>query len=157
MIYVSLGTHEQPFVRALDIVLSLTADEYLVIQHGSTPARADTLKNCSWEQFVEWSVMRQHLADASVVVGHAGVGFILLALQTGKIPVVIPRLARFHEHVDDHQVEIAEGFAQRGLVVHCRDSAHSDESVATARSSSMAAVETGRSLRKAVFEAANRP
>jgi UDP-N-acetylglucosamine transferase subunit ALG13 len=45
----------------------------------------------------------------------------MTALGVGKTPVVIPRLARFHEHVDDHQLQITEAFAARGIVVRFAD------------------------------------
>jgi UDP-N-acetylglucosamine--N-acetylmuramyl-(pentapeptide) pyrophosphoryl-undecaprenol N-acetylglucosamine transferase len=53
---------------------------------------------------------------ADSVVSHAGVGAIMTALQTGHTPAVIPRQASRGEHVDDHQMDIASRFAERGLV-----------------------------------------
>ena len=55
-----------------------------------------------------------HLAD--VVIAHAGVGSILVALADGKVPIVLPRLARYGEHVDDHQLDIARLLDDRRLV-----------------------------------------
>ena len=43
--------------------------------------------------------------EARIVVTHAGVGSILLALTNGKRPFVVPRLRAFGETVDDHQLE----------------------------------------------------
>jgi len=40
----------------------------------------------------------------------------MTALKLGHTPVVIPRLAQLGEHVDDHQLDIATRFAERGLV-----------------------------------------
>jgi UDP-N-acetylglucosamine transferase subunit ALG13 len=53
---------------------------------------------------------------AESVICHAGVGSIITALQVGHTPVVVPRLAVHGEHVDDHQLDIATRFAERGLV-----------------------------------------
>lgn len=52
---------------------------------------------------------------ADVIVSHAGVGSILSALQAGKVPIVVPRRREYGEHVDDHQIEIAEFVSTRGL------------------------------------------
>lgn len=63
--------------------------------------------------------LRSAVAGSDVVVAHAGVGAALTALQEGRCPVLVPRLARHGEHVDDHQREIAADLAARGLAVTC--------------------------------------
>ncbi len=50
------------------------------------------------------------------MVTHAGVGSIIVALSNGKRPVVVPRLKRFGEAVDDHQLQFGRRFADAGLV-----------------------------------------
>ena len=52
-----------------------------------------------------------------MVVTHAGVGSILVAGANGKRPVVVPRLRRFGEAVDDHQLALAQKLEEIGLVV----------------------------------------
>jgi UDP-N-acetylglucosamine transferase subunit ALG13 len=58
---------------------------------------------------------------ARVVVCHAGVGTILTALANGRRPIVVPRLARHGEAVDDHQVALARRLADVGLVLLAED------------------------------------
>lgn len=60
--------------------------------------------------------MRQ-VRDAELLIMHAGAGSILHAAEAGKIPVVMPRRAARGEHVNDHQVELAQALAQAGKVV----------------------------------------
>jgi UDP-N-acetylglucosamine transferase subunit ALG13 len=57
------------------------------------------------------------MAAADVVVAHAGVGSALSALEAGKVPVLVPREVAHHEHVDDHQFQIAADLGARGLAV----------------------------------------
>jgi UDP-N-acetylglucosamine transferase subunit ALG13 len=57
------------------------------------------------------------MADANVVVAHAGAGLSLTALDLGRIPVLAPRRAELGEHVDDHQWQIATALHERGLAV----------------------------------------
>lgn len=59
------------------------------------------------------------VAEADVVVAHAGTGAALTAIEAGKVPVLVPRLARFGEHVDDHQIQIAAELSRRGLAIDC--------------------------------------
>jgi UDP-N-acetylglucosamine transferase subunit ALG13 len=53
-----------------------------------------------------FDVLNAHMREADVVVTHAGVGSVLCAREAGHVPVVVPRLHRYDEHVDDHQLEL---------------------------------------------------
>jgi UDP-N-acetylglucosamine--N-acetylmuramyl-(pentapeptide) pyrophosphoryl-undecaprenol N-acetylglucosamine transferase len=46
--------------------------------------------------------------DADVVITHAGVGTLLGMLEAGIHPMMVVRRSARHEHVDDHQREIAD-------------------------------------------------
>mgnify|MGYP002724790477 CR=1 FL=1 len=46
--------------------------------------------------------------EAEVVVTHSGVNSIITCMNLYKPLVIVPRLHKFGEHVDNHQVEIAE-------------------------------------------------
>ncbi len=62
--------------------------------------------------------LQAQIRRADVVVAHAGVGTVLRCLEAGKAPVLVPRRAVHHEHVDDHQVQIARVAEGHGLAVH---------------------------------------
>jgi UDP-N-acetylglucosamine transferase subunit ALG13 len=57
------------------------------------------------------------MREADVVVAHAGVGTALAALEVGKRPLLVPRRLAHGEHVDDHQIQIAEELTRRGLAL----------------------------------------
>jgi UDP-N-acetylglucosamine transferase subunit ALG13 len=61
--------------------------------------------------------VRRAFAAANVVVAHAGVGTALEALDAGRRPLLVPRLRRHGEHVDDHQLQVATELERRGLAV----------------------------------------
>jgi UDP-N-acetylglucosamine transferase subunit ALG13 len=61
------------------------------------------------------SELRSAIADADVVISHAGTGSILTALSLGKRPIVVPRREAHGEHVDGHQDELADFVADAGL------------------------------------------
>ena len=61
--------------------------------------------------------IREAMAAADLVIAHAGVGSALTALDQGRAPVLLPRLHRFDEMVDDHQLMIAAELESRGLAV----------------------------------------
>ena len=118
MIFVTIGTSE-PFDR---LIASLPQDgrEELVVQCGESslrPAGADV------HIYLSYDALTALVRRARVVVCHAGVGTILTALANGHRPIVVPRLARYGEAVDDHQVALARRLADAGLVVLAEDPA----------------------------------
>lgn len=58
------------------------------------------------------------LAEADVVITHAGTGSSLAAMAAGRCPILVPRRASEGEHVDDHQRQIATELERRGLALH---------------------------------------
>ena len=116
MILVTVGMHNAPFdrlVRAADEMASLI-EEPVVIQRGVsryTPMFGQYVDFTGEVQMQAW------MSQVRAVVSHAGAGSILSALKAGKPLVLVPRLRRFGEHVDDHQLELAEALAQRKKAV----------------------------------------
>jgi UDP-N-acetylglucosamine--N-acetylmuramyl-(pentapeptide) pyrophosphoryl-undecaprenol N-acetylglucosamine transferase len=119
LIFITLGTHGQPFGRALDLLATLTPDEDLVVQHGITPPRPE-MAGVRWVEYFDWDKMVETMRRADAVVSHAGVGSAVTALRAGKRPVLVPRLGGFGEHVDDHQLQLSTRFSERGLAFICR-------------------------------------
>jgi len=58
------------------------------------------------------------LIEADIVVSHAGTGSALASLAAGRFAVMTTRVAAFGEAGDNHQVELAEELAARGLALH---------------------------------------
>ena len=113
MIFVTVGTNEARFERLVEAAGRIPGDEELVIQTGhcrTAPARAACV------DFLPFDQMAEHARRARVVVCHAGVGSIMLALTAGRRPVVVPRRADLGEAVDDHQLPLARRLHAAGLV-----------------------------------------
>jgi UDP-N-acetylglucosamine transferase subunit ALG13 len=111
MIFVTIGI-TKPFDRLLSAIEHLD-DPEIVVQCGAgdiRPAGARCVTYLTYDELVE------HVRRARLVVSHAGVGTILTALANAKRPLVMPRLKRFGEAADDHQVELACRLAELGLV-----------------------------------------
>jgi UDP-N-acetylglucosamine transferase subunit ALG13 len=118
MILVTTGTNAPPCDRLLREIDEMSLDESVVVQHGPSairPAGAKCLDYVPFATFVDL------VTEARVVVTHAGVGSILITLMNGKRPVVVPRLARLGEHVDDHQLELGRRLSEIGLVTLVED------------------------------------
>jgi heparosan-N-sulfate-glucuronate 5-epimerase len=116
VIFATVGTHGDGFPRMLEALETLGDGDELVVQYGhGTPPRNATRA----EAFLPFGAMAELFDSADVVITHAGVGSILLASRAGHVPVIVPRLARLGEHVDDHQVELTRALEQRGGVLVC--------------------------------------
>ncbi len=127
MIFVTVGTHHQPFERLLNGLDSL--DDDLVVQYGPGKPPANALRA---EPFMSFDAMLKAFREADTVVTHAGVGSIICANREGHIPLVVPRRHELGEHVDDHQVELTRALAERGNVVAVWDVDTLAETVAAA-------------------------
>jgi len=121
-VVVFIGTDHHPFARLVEWVdrwASVHTDVPCFIQHGPAPAP----KVAAGRDYVAVDDLRAAVAGADVVVGHAGPGTIIDALEAGRIPVVVPRLARFGEVVDDHQVAFGRRMHESGRAVLAEDEA----------------------------------
>lgn len=128
MIFATVGSTQIPFERLVHALEALPGDQ-LYAQHGPVPAPPGAATARPYMQFPE---IIETMERADVVVCHAGAGSILCALRTGHMPVVVPRLRRYRETVDDHQVEFARALAQEGKVIAVSELDSLSEAVATA-------------------------
>ena len=62
---------------------------------------------------------QEMINECTFLITHSGVGTIMRAIDAKKPIIVVPRLAEYHEHVDDHQVQIAKAFDVKKCVLYC--------------------------------------
>jgi UDP-N-acetylglucosamine transferase subunit ALG13 len=130
LIFCTLGTHPQPFDRALDWLIPAAAGRELVVQYSATRPRPRT-PNSRWYPFLEYQELTELMAEADVVVSHGGVGSLMTAIGLGVVPIAIPRLSAEGEHIDDHQREIADELGRAGYVIPCEERATLESILAT--------------------------
>jgi UDP-N-acetylglucosamine transferase subunit ALG13 len=118
VIFVTLGTQAYPFDRLLRGLEGV--QEELIVQGGPSTLRPE---GATWFEYLEYPALLEHVRRARVVVSHAGVGTVMTVVAEGKRPVVVPRLHRYGEAVDDHQLPIARRLAAAGLVTLVEDPA----------------------------------
>lgn len=115
-VFVTVGTHEQPFDRLLDAASIVAAEQPATsfkVQSGvgSWPARTGSILTVA--DYFDAGEMRACLHWADVVVSQASPGTVFAALDAGAWPIVVGRRARLGEHVDDHQVRFARALHER--------------------------------------------
>lgn len=108
MIFVTVGTHEQPFDRLVRCVDELKGSgvitEDVFIQTGYTDYEP---VHCQWSKLLPYSDMEKYVRQARIVITHGGPSSFIMPLQVGKIPIVVPRQEKYGEHVNDHQLAFA--------------------------------------------------
>lgn len=127
-VLVSLGTQKQQFIRILRLIENseeLKCAEILV-QAGHTKYKSDRMNII---EFMNQEGFNIALNDADIVICHGGVGTIFSALKSGKKVLAVPRLAKYDEHVDDHQLEICRELQKEGYILYLNDSEIFDEKV----------------------------
>lgn len=122
MIFVTVGSQKFQFNRLLqavdDCVGKGSIQDEIFAQTGACsyiPQRFASVPFLDRDEFTR----RMDVAD--VVITHGGTGVIVGALKRGKRVIAMARLARFGEHVDDHQVQLLREFEEAGLIAVCED------------------------------------
>ena len=123
MIFVTVGTHEQPFNRLIKEVDDLKGkgliNEDVIIQTGFSTYEP---QYCEWSKLIPYQQMIRNVRDARIVITHGGPASFIMPLQIGKIPIVVPRRCEFNEHINNHQVEFAHNIAERmGTIISVDD------------------------------------
>lgn len=105
-------------VRGVDEWAAARGREDVFAQIGPTQWRP---RKIGWTQFIDPAEFRRRVAEASVIVAHAGMGSIITALEAGVPILVMPRRGHLSETRNDHQVATAERFQALGRVAVAMD------------------------------------
>lgn len=114
MIFVTVGTHYLGFdrlIKKMDEIAS-QLNEDVIAQIGSTKYIP---KDMTYFTFLEEeNKIIELYKKARIIVSHAGAGSILTIFKYLKPIIIVPRLKKFNEHIDDHQLELAEVLKNNG-------------------------------------------
>lgn len=126
MIFVILGTQRFQLNRLLielDKLIEMgEITQEVIAQVGVSDYKP---KHYQYYPYIDKSRFDEYIMQASHIITHSGVGSIITALKAKKPVVVYPRLKKYHEHVDDHQLDIAKAFEKMNYVI-CR---HEEDSL----------------------------
>ena len=92
LIFVSIGSTKFPFLRITSCLRQLNTDQYKIVQDFTSP-----------DQFIDF------IKKADKIIIHGGLGTIFLVIKHAKfVPLIIPRISKYKEHVDNHQLFFSE-------------------------------------------------
>lgn len=118
MILVTLGTQKQPFTRLLDAIENTNIKDEIIVQAGHTKYLSNKMKVFD---FISYEEMDKLVDKADIIITHGGTGSIVGPLKKHKKIIAVPRLNKYGEHVDDHQIQIVDMFADVGYIMKYDD------------------------------------
>lgn len=118
MIFVSLGTQKFQLNRLLieidDLIKSGFIKEEVFAQIGNSTYIP---LNYKYKKFLTQEEFETCIHKCKLFITHGGVGSICAGLKENKTTIVFPRLCKYNEHVDDHQLEISKKYEELGYIL----------------------------------------
>lgn len=120
MIFVTLGSQKFQFNRLLqkldELVGQGVIQEEMFAQIGYSDYKP---KHYACKAFLNRGEFAEMQEKADIVITHGGTGAIIGAVKKGKKVLAVPRLAKYGEHVDDHQIQLLQQFDGMGIIEAC--------------------------------------
>ena len=122
MIFVTLGTQKFQFNRLLrmmdDLIENKKIHERVFSQIGNSDYLPQYYEYCN---FLSNNDYEEYIKNCDILVSHSGVGTIMTGLKYRRKIIVVPRLSKYGEHIDDHQTQIAQSFSKLNYVLMYSD------------------------------------
>ena len=121
MIFLTVGSQKFPFDRLIkkvdQMIRERLIEEEVFIQTGTSTC----LPCCGCQAFCQRDLFDRLLETCDILITHGGAGTMVNAAKRGKRIIAVPRLARYGEHVDDHQLELTERLHEMRILHACTD------------------------------------
>ena len=122
MIFVTLGSQKFQFNRLVKKIDELVSEGKIKDKVFAQIGYSDyEPQNYELKKFLDREEFAEKIEEADVVITHGGTGAIIGAVKKGKKVIAVPRLAKYGEHVDNHQTQIIDQFKELNLIEECRN------------------------------------
>lgn len=130
-IFITLGSQKFQFNRLLKAVDELCKKKIIVAEDVFAQiGYSDYLsQNYRYKDFLDREEFSNEMGKADIVITHGGTGAIIGAVKKGKKVIAVPRIAKYGEHVDDHQLQLIKQFDELNLICSCRDTNKLEEAL----------------------------
>lgn len=128
MILVLVGTQKQDFSRLFKEIenSSNLKDEKIIAQSGYTKYESDKIE---FIPFMKREELIELIKKSDFIICHGGVGTIFDSLYENKKVLAVPRLKKYKEHVNDHQIEVCSKLQEEGYILYLADGDNFDDKV----------------------------
>ena len=118
MIFITLGSQKFQFNRLLKAVDEIDVNEDVFAQIGYSDYKP---QHYEYKEFLDRDEFENMMSKADIVITHGGTGAIIEAVKKGKKVIAVPRLKKYGEHVDNHQIQLIGQFRNLELIYACED------------------------------------
>ena len=122
MILVTLGTQDKDFKRLLVAIdreiEKKNIKDKVIVQAGTTKYES---KNMEIFDLIPTDKFDELMNECDLLITHGGVGSILTGVTKNKKVIAAARLAKYNEHVNDHQLQIIENFTKHNYILGLKD------------------------------------
>lgn len=122
MILVTLGTQDKSFERLLieieKLIEKKVIQEEVIVQAGYTKYVSSRMKIFDYLPKDEFANM---ISKCNLLITHGGVGSIFDGITHNKKVIAVPRLSKYKEHVNDHQLQVVRKLGEEGYIISCMD------------------------------------
>jgi len=134
MIFLTVGTQDKPFERIIKAVEQAVIDgkitDEVIVQAGGTKYESEVLNVLNYVPFDEFN---NYISKADIIITHGGVGSILNGLKLKKKIIAVPRLKKYGEHINDHQLQVIKKMTEQGYILSCENENEIAEKVKEAK------------------------
>lgn len=122
MIFVCVGSRGYQFNRLLREIDRLIDNETITEKVFAQTGQSEYLPQLySYERYLDMDTFKQYQQEADIIISHGGTGALIGALKMGKQVIAVPRLKRYGEHIDDHQLQVSGALEEAGYLKCVRD------------------------------------
>ncbi len=118
LIFVTVGSRKYPFDRLFvkldELVEQGIINDEIFAQIGTSSYKP---RYFEYKDFISSDEFEEKILTADIVISHGASGSIMKALNAGKNVVAVTRLAKYGEHINDHQIQNNEAFSENGYVL----------------------------------------
>lgn len=118
MIFVTLGTQDKSFERLLKAIEKQikkgNIKQEVIVQAGHTKYESKLMKIFDYVSMEDFT---NYISKCDILITHGGVGSIIDGLKNKKKIIAAPRLEKYKEHTNDHQLQIIEEFEKNGNIL----------------------------------------
>lgn len=126
-ILVTVGTQVQPFNRIGEIICKIAPEHQITFQYGKCTFIPDQPNISCSDYLLHFNTL---ISEHDLIITHGGVGTIMNSVAAHKKVIAVPRLKKYGEHVDDHQLEIVEKFADLDYIYYLKEAEDINEVIA---------------------------
>lgn len=135
VIFVTLGSQKFQFNRLLQEIDKLVRHGIITEELFAQTGYSDYVpRNYRYKNFLNRDEFSEIEAGADIVITHGGTGAIIGAVKKGKKVIAVPRLEKYGEHVDNHQIQLINQFKNMNLICGVGDCSELETALGYVRS-----------------------